>query len=260
MGARMNLQYALCLMNAWVSIKLYGTAYFHIILSITVTLLVILMQLTSVKCNGIYKRLEYGNRDNSNGMVIFYIFVALMVFGDALFIATGYTNWIAIQLDVAFSIYWNFMLFTFLASHCYHCFVFWKISRKSVYSDAQMKASFNSFREMYDYRAAGFIHRCLTLLVWANLLVFGNVFQGDYTFYLAAFPACMFVLQFSNFQRDYRNAFPLPHAFKEWFNSRAQESFDQAFAAMRLRERQRKMRRTKDNTSNTSHESEATAA
>ena len=128
------------------------------------------------------------------------------------------------------------MLLVHTGCHIFHAIVYWRITDRAGYSNAQLSGSIVSFREMYGYRISGIIDRFMVCMVLILLMVFGNIFGRDYVFFLYIYPLCCITMQISNFQSDFRNAVPMFKCCMSWYMRMAEESFDKAVGVMKKRD------------------------
>jgi len=226
--ARMNCRYFLCLVNVWVSITTFATKYFWVIMPIAMSILFMLMQLCCITCNAIYLRLQYGIKKNPIGMMVFYVSQVVMALSCAFFAQSVYVGWIT--SPYAFELFWNMTLCVHSAAYAFHYMVYWRITEKTGYSDAQLSGSITSFREMYGYRLSGIVDRCVVLVMLVLLWIVGNVYGRHYVFYAYLYPSCIIVLQISNFQSDNRNAIPVSRfgLCRSLYMRKSQEAFEEA--------------------------------
>merc|ERR1712228_186225 len=237
---RMNTQYLLCLLNIWISITTYYLKYFWILLSVSAIALFMIMQLKSVKSNALYLQLKYGSKRNPVGMAIFFISSTMILILCALLNVCMYTNWIRMNVSYPFAIFWNSMLLIWFICHTFHTAIYWRVTYNVVYSDAQLCGSLISFKRMYSYRFSGSIDRALVHFILIVLLIFGNFYGRDYVFYLYIYPICILILQFGNFQSDYRNTIPFPQCCRDWYTNKVSVVFNEAVAAKKNREKNEK--------------------
>jgi len=161
-------------------------------------------------------------------MTVFYVSQSATILAVIFFIQSVYIGWIVSAY--AFEIFWNIVLFIHSIAYFFHYVVYWRITEKTGYSDAQLSGSITSFREMYGYRISGIIDRCTVLVSLALMCITGNVYGRDYTFYAYLFPSFILVLQISNFQSDYRNAIPISKCVwcGDLYMRKSQEAFEKA--------------------------------